>query len=179
MHTCIPLHGLNRSRHSCPRRVNAGNKNTPNMHYPRRWNVTTSMVGLKLFKRWSHICKHLTQNGESQISSWGMQKKKKRYLDYIACNSWLSSGIRIELNRSQFLTWESSSLYTTVSLGFAIFGEIFAYVTIFFNPTIEVITFCLCGGCVLGVFLLPAFTCLGHECQDLLNLWDGVHVCTD
>ena len=32
---------------------------------------------------------------------------------------------------------------------------------------------------MLGVFLLPALTCLGHECQDLLSLCDGMHVCTD
>ena len=49
----------------------------------------------------------------------------------------------------------------------------------FFNPTIKVVTFCLRGWCVLGVFLLPAFTCLGHERQDLLSLCDEMHVCTD
>ena len=32
---------------------------------------------------------------------------------------------------------------------------------------------------MLGVFLLPAFTHLGHEHQDLLSLSDGRHVCTD
>ena len=52
------------------------------------------------------------------------------------------------------------------------------YVTVF-NPTIEVVTFCLCGWCMLGVFLWPAFTRLGHECQDLLSPCDGMHVCTD
>ena len=41
------MHGLKRSLRSCPRRVNAGNKNTPSMHHPRRRNVTTLMVGLK------------------------------------------------------------------------------------------------------------------------------------
>ena len=35
----------------------------------------------------------------------------------------------------------------------------------FFNPTIEIVTFLLRGWCMLGV--LPAYTCLGHECQDL------------
>ena len=49
----------------------------------------------------------------------------------------------------------------------------------FFNPTTEVVTFCLHGWCMLGVFLLLAFTRLGHECQDLLSLCDGIHVCTD
>ena len=33
--------------------------------------------------------------------------------------------------------------------------------------------------CMLGVFLLLAFTRLGHECQDLLSPCDGMHVCTD
>ena len=32
MHTCILSHRLKRSWHSCPRRVHAGNKNTPSMH---------------------------------------------------------------------------------------------------------------------------------------------------
>ena len=59
-------------------------------------------------------------------------------------------------------------------------GEIFAYVTVFFfNPTIKVVTFRLRGWCVLGVFLLPAFTRLGHEHQDLLSPCDEMHVCTD
>ena len=44
----------------------------------------------------------------------------------------------------------------------------------FFNPTIEVVTFHVYGWCMLGVFLLPAFTHLGHECQDLLSLCDGI-----
>ena len=29
------------------------------------------------------------------------------------------------------------------------------------------------------MFLLPAFTHLEHECQNLLSPCDGVHVCTD
>ena len=31
----------------------------------------------------------------------------------------------------------------------------------------EVVAFCLNGCCMLSVFLLPTFTCLGLECQDL------------
>ena len=65
-----------------------------------------------------------------------------------------------------------------ISLGFTILGEIFAYVTVL-NPTTEVVTFRLHGWCMLGVFLLPAFTCLGHECQDLWSPCDGTHGCTD
>ena len=65
--------------------------------------------------------------------------------------------------------------------GSPLLGEIFAYVTVlfFFNPTIKVVTFRLRGWCMLGVFLLPAFTRLGHERQDLLSLCDEMHVCTD
>ena len=65
-----------------------------------------------------------------------------------------------------------------MSQGFTILGESFAYVAIF-NPTIEVVTFRLRGWRKLGVFLLPAFTRLGHECQDLLSPCDGMHVFTD
>ena len=48
----------------------------------------------------------------------------------------------------------------------------------FFNPTIKVVTFHLCGWCVLDVFLLPAFTRLGHERQNLLSLCDEMHICS-
>ena len=41
----------------------------------------------------------------------------------------------------------------------------------------EVVTFRLRGWCMLGVFFLPAFTRLGHECQDLLSPCDGMHLC--
>ena len=30
---------------------------------------------------------------------------------------------------------------------------------------------------MLSVFLLPAFTRLGHGCQDVLSPWDGMHAC--
>ena len=36
-------------------RVNAGNKNTPSMHHPRRQNVTTLIVGLKKTVRYAKI----------------------------------------------------------------------------------------------------------------------------
>ena len=35
----------------------------------------------------------------------------------------------------------SSSAFPAISLGCSIFGEIFAYVIVFLNPTIEVVTF--------------------------------------
>ena len=71
------------------------------------------------------------------------------------------------------------------SLGFTDFtGEIFAYATgiffffwggggggaFIFGPTIKIGTFR--GWCMLDVFLLLAFTRLGHESQDLLSPWD-------
>ena len=49
----------------------------------------------------------------------------------------------------------------------------------FLNPTIKVVTVRLRGWWVLGVFLLPAFTRLGHERQDLLSPCDEMHVCKD
>ena len=47
------------------------------------------------------------------------------------------------------------------------------------NLRLEVVTFDLHGGFMLGVLLLPSFTHLGHECQEFLSLCDGMHVCTD
>ena len=66
-----------------------------------------------------------------------------------------------------------------ISLGFTTFGWDFCVCDRFFNPTSKVVTFRLRGWCVLGVFLLPAFTRLGHERQDLLSPCDEMHVCTD
>ena len=74
MHTCISSHGLKRSWRSCPRRVNAGNKNTPSTHHPRRRNATTLMVGLKN----GHIRKNLTQKWWTPEIWLGNEKKKKK-----------------------------------------------------------------------------------------------------
>ena len=74
-----------------------------------------------------------------------------------------------------FFFWRSPAL----SLGFTTFGWDFCVCDRFFNPTKQVVTFRLRGWCVLGVFLLPAFTRLGHERQDLLSPCDEMHVCTD
>ena len=41
------------------------------------------------------------------------------------------------------------------------------------------VTFRLREWCILGVFLLPAFTRLGHDCQDLLSPRDEMHACTE
>ena len=72
----------------------------------------------------------------------------------------------------------SSSAFPAISLGLTSFSESFAYVTVLI-PTIEVVPFRLRKWCMLGVFLLPPFTRLGHECQHLLSPCDGMHVCTD
>ena len=102
------------------------------------------------------------------------------------------SGVHLLLLRSQLYLWSSpsssSSVFPAISLGFTILGEISTYVTyfvclfcfvLFFNPTMEVDTFRLGRWYMLDVFLLPAFTRLGHECQDLLSPSEGMYVCTD
>ena len=76
MHTFFSSHILKRSWHSYPRRVNAGSKNTPSTHHPRRRNVTTLMVGLK--KKTVTYAKISPKSGEPQRYSWGTQKQKKR-----------------------------------------------------------------------------------------------------
>ena len=74
MHTCISSHRLKRSWRSCPRRVNAGNKNTPSTHHPWRRNVTTLMVGLK---KWSHTQKSHPKVVNPRDIAGERQKKKK------------------------------------------------------------------------------------------------------
>ena len=74
MHTCISSHGLKQSWRSCPRWVNAGNKNTPTTHHPRRRNVTTLMVGLKN----GHMCKNLTQKVVNPRDIAGEHTKQKK-----------------------------------------------------------------------------------------------------
>ena len=51
MHIIYSIAQTKRSWHSCPRRMNAGNKNTTSTHHPRRQNVNTIMVGLKTHKK--------------------------------------------------------------------------------------------------------------------------------
>ena len=55
----------------------------------------------------------------------------------------------------------------------------FLRVRLFVDPTVEVVAFRLRWWFVLGVFLLPVFTSLGHVCQDLMSPCDGMCVCTD
>ena len=107
MHTCIPWYGLKRSWHSCPTLVNAGDKNTPSMHHSRRWNVTTSMVGMKN----GYICKNLTQNGEPQRYSLVTQKKKKKKKTKLKSHSvsWWMESINRWRRGGNLSTWRKPS----------------------------------------------------------------------
>ena len=73
----------------------------------------------------------------------------------------------------------SSSAFPSCISGVHHFWVRFLRMWPFFNPTIKIVTLRLRGWCLLGVFLLPAFTRLGHERQDLLSPCDKMHVCTD
>ena len=66
----------------------------------------------------------------------------------------------------------SSSAFPARSFWF----DIFAYVTVSLSS--HRVSH-ICVWCMLGVFLLLAFTNLGHECQNLLSLCSGMHVYTD
>ena len=103
------------------------------------------------------------------------------------------------LLRSQLYLWGSSFLFflcipsyisgvhhsfsfgfPAISLGFTILGEFLRMWPLKKHFLMqEVLTFGLRGWCMLHVFLLLAFTCLGHECQYRLGPYDGVCVCTD
>ena len=69
----LPSHGPKRSWHSRPKRVNAGNENTPNMH-PRRPNVNTSMVELKM-AIYAKISPQVVKPRDTKL---GRQKKPAR-----------------------------------------------------------------------------------------------------
>ena len=120
MHTCISSHGLKRSWRSCPRRVNAGNKNTPSTHHPQRRNVTTLMVGLKN----SHA-KISPQSGEPQRYSSGMHKttknKNKKKLAHWNM-TWFVTCYDIPqyivLHHAITYTWYYSAMHVTTLLAF-------------------------------------------------------------
>ena len=99
-----------------------------------------------------------------------------------ALTVWWKRNVNNESDKHSILQgWESSSssAFSAISLGFTIAGKMFAYVTVFLlNLPIEVITFCIHGWCMLGVFLLPVFTHRRHEYQNLVSPCDGLHVCT-
>ena len=120
MSTCIPSHRLKRSWHSCPRQLNAGNKNTPTMHHPRRRNVTTSMVGLKN----GHICKNLIQNGEPQTYSWAHRRRIKMVILNI-CTFTIKTDFLCTLPVTEFSLYSSNNympnlFYTDISLTFCL-----------------------------------------------------------
>ena len=216
------------------------------MHHPQRWNVTTSIFGLKN----GHMRKYFTQNGWPQRYSWEGRRRRilgsyggprpskmelpsalerqepdsgfpsyTFYLSlfslsfclsgpfscifsitlFIQCHylKWerdnLNCGILLHMQKFHWFhdppnsSWETKKKkkaffffsFPSYISGVHHFGWDFCVCDCFFNPTIEVVTFCLHGWCMLGVFLLLAITCLGHECQDLLNPCNGMHVCTD
>ena len=108
--------------------------------------------------------------GSNPIISHTKDKFTMRPLRQFTSNLWLTVYLvysQVYIYIHQLVTWYtaplfcktkvsssswSSSMFPAISVGFIIFGEIFVYVTVF-NPTIEVVTFCLCGWCVLGVFV--------------------------
>ena len=75
MHVFSPLHGLKRSSHICPRRVNASNSKNSD-HSPYMKMECDCLYG---WIKDRHIHKNLTQNGEPRIKV-GTQKKKKLQL---------------------------------------------------------------------------------------------------
>ena len=63
--------------------------------------------------------------------------------------------------------------------GSPLLGEIFAYVTVFLIQPLRLSHSVFVDGACWVCFLLPAFTHLGHERQDLLSPCNEMHVCTD
>ena len=87
------------------------------------------------------------------------------------------------LLRSQLYLWGSSFFFFFFCVpSYISGGHLFVrylHMCPSFNPTVEEVPFPFRGWCMLSVILLPAFICLGHECQDLWSPCDGMHVCRD
>ena len=113
MLTCIQLHGLKRSWHSCPRQVNASNKNTPSMHHPQRRNVTTSMVGLRNV----HIHKNLTEIVNHRDTAGKHRRRRSRKTNCLG--NWHSDGYAAKCLAlcSQYLDWFTGCQYAATGWG--------------------------------------------------------------
>ena len=84
--------------------------------------------------------------------------------------------LQVSCNFSNVLFLSSSSAFPAMSLGFMIFGAIFACVTILY-PTIKLVTFCLHGWCMLGVFV-ASIHLFRTWISRSLSLCDVMRVCT-
>ena len=77
--------------------------------------------------------------------------------DLVSCKLTLTTVNYIFWSSQHSLSISSSSVFPAISLRFTILGEICAYVTVFFfHPTVEVVTFCLRGWCMLVMFFFIA-----------------------
>ena len=125
MHTCISSHGLKRSWRSCPRRVNAGNKNTPSTHHPRRRNVTTLMVGLttvtyakispKSGERKKQTNKKKTTTNKQTNKNWQIcEKRVQKSLISQTLSKHVSNWSRSERSGLEYHTKLDKNRYVTV-----------------------------------------------------------------
>ena len=124
------------------------------------WKSGLPCLDSHLFLLGKHFNKYLTNLSAKCFGRWHDCKQH-----------WAQPLLFLPLLHSQLYLWGSPFW-----VGFLHMWPFFSF---FFYTTIDLVTFCLGGCCMLGVFLLPAFTRLGHECQDLLNPCNGMHVCTD
>ena len=81
MHTCIPSHGPKRSWHSYPRRVNAGNKNTPSMQHASstktEYDYLNGCIKKKQKKTKTVTYEEISpKHSEPQRSSWGRRRRR-------------------------------------------------------------------------------------------------------
>ena len=79
---CLCAHAFLRTDSKDPDVHVLNNKNTPSMHHSQRWNVTTSMVGLKKRRRGGGgvvirtILNKFNKNGESQRYRWERRRRR-------------------------------------------------------------------------------------------------------
>ena len=132
----------------------------------------------KLWYNYGYQCMlqfYTSLNEYDLLPSWQTHEKATTYVLIISQSSQLIKTILMNLILYHFFLCAFPSYISGVHH----FWVRFLHMWPFFNPTIKVVTFRHRGWCVLGVFLLPAFTRLGHERQDLLSPCDEMHMYTD
>ena len=153
MHTCIPSHRIKRSWHSCLRWVNAGNKNTPSMHHPRRRNVVISVVGLKMSytqkcqpKWWTQLA---GEREEEEVLICDRPKEAVCYYEIIdCCKSYtnLVQGLQTELtvmSYSESGPERSRMSWGSLSYHYCFCFKVFSFLSLLICPSVSFLSDCL------------------------------------
>ena len=189
-HTHIRIHGhvqrhTHKHRHllqpnqMCIIKCACTQTHTHNMWTGKHWQ-NNSALNTEDLESCSTCLRHTANIGwQDKISNWQQEPRAMGQTRHLPSRSWGSLSSRVCACNVKESSSSSSSAFPSYTSGVHHFWVWFLRMWPFSNPTIKLVTFRLRGWCVLGMFLLPAFTRLGHERQDLLSPCTEMRVCTD